>query len=65
VTQIRLSENLRKTQEMEAFQQVSAFFVHDLKNVASRLSLTLQNLPTYFDNPEFRDEALRLIGKAS
>jgi putative PEP-CTERM system histidine kinase len=61
VMQLRLSENLRKAQEIEAFQHVSAFFIHDLKNVASRLSLTMQNLPAYFDNPAFRDDALRLI----
>jgi putative PEP-CTERM system histidine kinase len=61
VLQLRLSENIRKTQEIEAFQNVSAFFVHDLKNIASRLSLTMQNLPAYFDNPEFRADALRLI----
>jgi putative PEP-CTERM system histidine kinase len=61
VLQLRLSENLRKAQEIEAFQHVSAFFVHDLKNVASRLSLTMQNLPAYFSNPDFRDDALKLI----
>lgn len=61
VLQLRLSENLRKSQEIEAFQHVSAFFVHDLKNVASRLSLTMQNLPAYFDNPDFREDALKLI----
>jgi putative PEP-CTERM system histidine kinase len=62
--QLRLSENLRKVQEIEAFQNVTAFFVHDLKNLASRLSLTMQNLPTYFENPEFRDDALKLIGES-
>jgi putative PEP-CTERM system histidine kinase len=64
VLQINLSENLREVQEIEAFQNVSAFFVHDLKNVASRLSLTMQNLPGYFDNAEFRADALRLIGES-
>jgi putative PEP-CTERM system histidine kinase len=64
VLQLRLSENLRKAQEIEAFQQVSTFFVHDLKNVASRLSLTMQNLPAYFDNSDFREDALRLIGES-
>jgi putative PEP-CTERM system histidine kinase len=64
VLQIRLSEKLRRTQEIESFQNVSAFFVHDLKNVASRLSLTMQNLPAYFDNPEFRDDALKLIAES-
>jgi putative PEP-CTERM system histidine kinase len=65
VLQLKLSENLRKAQEIQAFQQVSTFFVHDLKNLASRLSLTMQNLPAYFDNPEFRDDALKLIGESA
>ncbi|HSW39790.1 MAG TPA: XrtA/PEP-CTERM system histidine kinase PrsK [Acidobacteriota bacterium] len=64
VLQLRLSEALRQAQEIEAFQNVSAFFVHDLKNLASRLSLTMQNLPVYFDNPAFRDDALKLIGES-
>jgi putative PEP-CTERM system histidine kinase len=64
VLQLRLSEKLRKTQEIESFQNVSAFFVHDLKNLASRLSLTMQNLPAYFDNPEFRDDALKLVAES-
>ncbi len=64
VLQLRLSEDLRKAQEIEAFQNVSAFFVHDLKNIASRLSLTMQNLPAYFDNPAFRGDALKLIGES-
>ncbi len=49
---------------MEAFQTLSAFFVHDLKNLASTLSLTLQNLPVHYDNPEFREDTLRLISRA-
>jgi putative PEP-CTERM system histidine kinase len=65
ILQLRLSENLRKAQEIEAFQNVSTFFVHDLKNLASRLSLTMQNLPAYFDNPEFRNDALKLIGESA
>jgi putative PEP-CTERM system histidine kinase len=64
VLQLRLSEDLRKAQEIEAFQNVSAFFVHDLKNIASRLSLTMQNLPAYFENPAFREDALKLIGES-
>jgi putative PEP-CTERM system histidine kinase len=64
VLQMRLSEHLRQTRELEAFQNVSAFFVHDLKNLASRLSLTMQNLPLHFDNPEFRTDALRSIGQS-
>lgn len=58
---LKLSEDLRKSKEMEAFQTMSAFMVHDLKNVASTLSLTVQNLPIHFDNSEFRDDALKII----
>jgi putative PEP-CTERM system histidine kinase len=58
---LKLSEDLRKAKEMEAFQTMSTFVVHDLKNLASTLSLTMQNLPTHFDNPEFRDDASQII----
>jgi len=61
ILNIKMSERLSQAKEMEAFQTMSAFFVHDLKNLASKLSLTMQNLPTHFDNPEFRSDALRAI----
>ena len=61
----RLAERLAQAREMEAFQTMSAFFVHDLKNVASTLALTLQNLPRHFGDPAFRDDALRAIGKSA
>lgn len=60
----RLSRDLVQAKELEAFQAMSAFFVHDLKNTASTLSLMLQNLPKRFDDPEFRKDALRSIGKS-
>jgi len=58
---IKMSEQMRRAKEMEAFQTMSSFFVHDLKNLASKLSLTMQNLPIHFDNPEFREDASRAI----
>jgi putative PEP-CTERM system histidine kinase len=58
---LKLSEDLRKAKEMEAFQTMSTFVVHDLKNLASTLSLTMQNLPIHFDNPDFRSDALRVM----
>lgn len=61
---LELSADLRQAKEMEAFQNMSTFFIHDLKNVASRLSLTMQNLPVYFDNPEFRNDMLRTISQS-
>ncbi len=58
---LRLTENLKKLKEAEAYQTMSAFIMHDLKNLASSLSLTLQNLPAHFENLEFRQDALRLL----
>jgi putative PEP-CTERM system histidine kinase len=61
---IKLGEQLRRSKELEAFQAVSAFFVHDLKNLGSKLSMMFQNLPGNFDNPEFREDAIRLMAKS-
>jgi putative PEP-CTERM system histidine kinase len=61
---LRLSAQLRHAKEVETFQTVSTFFVHDMKNLASRLSLTMQNLPANFDSPEFRADALRVISRS-
>jgi len=62
---LRLTEEIMRAKELEAFQAMSAFFVHDLKNAASTLSLTLQNLPVHFDDPAFRQDALRGIGETA
>ena len=56
---VRLANELMQAKELEALQTMSAFFVHDLKNAASSLSLMLENLPTHFDDPAFRVDALR------
>lgn len=61
---LSLSEKLVRATEMEAFQVMSAFLVHDLKNTASALSLTLRNLPVHFDNPAFREDALRTLSRS-
>jgi putative PEP-CTERM system histidine kinase len=62
---LRLGEELVLAKQLEAFQVMSAFFVHDLKNVVSSLSLTLQNLPTHFDDAEFREDALNGIAASA
>jgi putative PEP-CTERM system histidine kinase len=61
---LRFSERLRRTKELEALQTMSAFFMHDLKNLASKLSLVMQNLPDHIDNQEFRTDALKTIAQS-
>jgi putative PEP-CTERM system histidine kinase len=60
----RLSQRLLEAREHEAFQTMAAFFVHDLKNAAHTLNLMLQNLPAHFDDPAFREDALRSVAKS-
>jgi putative PEP-CTERM system histidine kinase len=60
---IHLSQKLLQAKELESFQKMAAFFVHDLKNAASTLNLMLKNLPVHFDDPAFREDALRGIAK--
>ncbi len=62
---IRLAAEVAEAKELEAFRTMSAFFVHDLKNAASSLNLTLKNLPVHFDDPAFRQDALRGIGNTA
>lgn len=59
---LELTQELIGARELTAFQTMSTFFVHDMKNLASRLNLTLSNMPEHFDDPEFRKDALRTIG---
>ncbi|HXN06687.1 MAG TPA: hypothetical protein VN944_06460, partial [Nitrospiria bacterium] len=59
INRVQITEALSKAKEMEALQAVSTFFIHDLKNLASMLSLVVQNIPANYDNPEFRKDAFR------
>ena len=62
---LRLGNEVARAREMEAFRTMSAFFVHDLKNAAASLNLMLKNLPAHFDDPAFREDALRGIGNTA
>lgn len=62
---LRLANEVARAREMDAFRTMSAFFVHDLKNTASSLNLMLKNLPVHFDDPAFREDALRGIGNTA
>jgi putative PEP-CTERM system histidine kinase len=60
---LQLSQKLLQAKQLEAFQTMSTFFVHDLKNTTSTLNLMLNNLPVHYDDPAFREDTLRGIGK--
>jgi putative PEP-CTERM system histidine kinase len=60
----QLTKELSRAKEMETFQTLSTFFVHDLKNLASRFSLAKQNIPIHFDKPAFREDLLKTMEKS-
>lgn len=62
---LQLTHKLAQAKQLEAFQAMAAFFVHDLKNTASTLSLMLKNLPVHFDDPAFRQEAVTDIARTA
>jgi hypothetical protein len=60
----KLSEQLVRAQVVETFETLSAFHVHDLKNLAARLSLAMQNLPSHYDDPAFRADLTHAISQS-
>ena len=62
---LRLANEVARAREFEAFRTMSAFFVHDLKNAAASLNLMLKNFPVHFNDPAFREDALRGIGNTA
>ncbi len=61
---VSLFRKMAEVSEAEALRNMSAFFLHDMKNLANQLSLTVQNLPKYYDNEEFRTDALRVLSES-
>jgi putative PEP-CTERM system histidine kinase len=60
--QIRLTEAMLEARKFEAFNRMSAFVVHDLKNLVAQLSLMLRNAERHRDNPEFQRDMLVTVG---
>ena len=50
---LRATEQLLEARKFDAFNRMSAFVVHDLKNIVAQLSLMLRNAERHGDNPEF------------
>jgi putative PEP-CTERM system histidine kinase len=52
---------LAEARQFEGFNRLSAFVVHDLKNLVAQLSLVGRNAERYRDNPAFVDDALQTV----
>ncbi len=57
----RAIEQLVEAQQFETFNRMSAFVVHDLKNLVTQLGLITRNAERHKDNPEFQADMLATV----
>lgn len=55
------TEALLEARKFDAFNRLSTFVVHDLKNLIAQLRLLLSNVERHRDNPDFQRDMLRTI----
>jgi len=55
------SEKLSEARQFEAFNRLSAYVVHDLKNIVAQLSLLVKNAVKHKSNPEFIADAFDTV----
>jgi putative PEP-CTERM system histidine kinase len=57
----RAIEQLVEARQFETFNRMSAFVVHDLKNLVTQLGLIARNAERHKDNPEFQADMLATV----
>ena len=61
LAQMHATEALLEARKFDAFNRMSAFVVHDLKNIVTQLSLMLKNAERLHDNREFQQDMLLTV----
>lgn len=61
LAQLHAAEALLEARKFDAFNRMSAFVVHDLKNIVTQLSLMMKNAKRLHDNPEFQQDMLMTV----
>jgi putative PEP-CTERM system histidine kinase len=61
LAQMQATEALLEARKFDAFNRMSAFVVHDLKNIVTQLSLMLKNAERLHGNPEFQSDMLLTV----
>lgn len=62
---IMASEALANSKQFEVFNRLSAYMVHDLKNIAAELQLISKNAEKHGTNPDFLHDAFETVDNAS
>lgn len=61
LAQLEASRALTEARQFEAFNHLSAFVVHDLKNLVAQLSLVVSNAAKHRNNPQFLEDAVMTV----
>jgi len=61
---VRMAEELAHVREQQAWDRLSAFVLHDIKNAATMLSLLRENTPEHIREPAFQEDMLEVLDDA-
>ena len=61
LARMQATEALLEARKFDSFNRMTAFVVHDLKNLVAQLSLVLRNAERHKDNPEFQADMLETV----
>ncbi|WP_245478890.1 XrtA/PEP-CTERM system histidine kinase PrsK [Rubrivivax rivuli] len=64
LAQMQATDALLEARKFDAFNKMSAFVVHDLKNIVTQLSLMLKNAERLHDNREFQQDMLLTVASS-
>ena len=65
LAQFDADTRLVQARQFETYNRMTAFVMHDLKNIAAQLRLISQNAERHRRNPEFVDDAFRTISSSA
>ncbi|MEZ5501995.1 MAG: PEP-CTERM system histidine kinase PrsK [Halioglobus sp.] len=61
LAQFQADQALVESRQFEAFNRLSAYVIHDLKNILAQLSLMVSNAQKHKHNPEFIDDMVDTV----
>ncbi|NND67341.1 MAG: PEP-CTERM system histidine kinase PrsK, partial [Halioglobus sp.] len=64
LAQFQADQALVESRQFEAFNRLSAYVIHDLKNILAQLSLTVSNAEKHKENPAFIDDMVATVDNA-
>ena len=64
LAQYQANQALVEARQFEAFNRLSAYVIHDLKNILAQQSLIVSNAEKHRDNPAFIDDMIATVGNS-